>query len=206
MPVVANEYTCREPGCGEIFAKKTTELSRTSRRDHENRAHLGSAHRTWLCPRDCGPLGVQYEEEALRAHMRRTHGIIGGEMASAWPGVLATHTRLVEAVWRAAETSGKLAVPDEAEAPGEADQAPPPTAADERRVNVYTELHALLQEWETLSADLEAAEVEIAQKDQIISQMDAKINRLEGKLKSLRDALAEAHLAALEILTEDDAR
>jgi hypothetical protein len=132
---VLHSFPCREPGCYVALEKTSTASARRARTEHENGEHPDSLHRTWACPGPGDPHPALYDEEGLRTHMQRAHGIIGQERESLWPGVLADHVRRVEALWRAVEANGGLPAPEEtapaAEAPSASPEPSDATAANE---------------------------------------------------------------------------
>lgn len=190
------DYACREPGCGSTYNTGDTATDRRNRARHEQHEHLNSLNRAWPCPQDCGPLGCHYDDEALRAHIRRAHGITGPELDAVWPAVLAARAVRVDAIRKQAETGGELpqqeatAEPQAVTEPAEATVTPVSEAAAVRRRNVYQELSDLLDDWQTLQADLERAEAENGAKDARIAELAMENAALKGENKTLRDVLS----------------
>lgn len=199
---MGTEYPCREPGCGETFRRGDTEANRRDRSRHEQREHLDSIHRAWPCPRDCGPLGNLYEEDALKAHVRKAHSITGSDIDQLWPYVMEERARRLDVIWKQAETDGDMPQENGDPAAVEAEETPDTAHRTRRPDQVYQELQGLLRDWQTQQDDLDAAEAEINAKDAQLEEMAMEMAALRGENKTLREGLTVVSGCVASVLVQ----
>lgn len=166
------EFPCREPGCD-----KPPYTLRQSRDGHEEHFHAHSPHRVWECPKDCGPLGNKYTQDALRGHLMRTHRLTIQQVELMWPDI---QTRAMERVEAMRPKAAPEATP-ETEAPTDVEDSPDVIAK---------QLGIMLHDWDRTKEKLRAADSRIADLTEEIQVLRDREEPLRTEIADLRLRLA----------------